>query len=65
MAVIDAMMRHRGDVPNADKLAIYNQWPGFFHLNALFLQATGLESASAMRPGPRRSSTPCCSVRCC
>ncbi|WP_344389148.1 glycosyltransferase [Streptomyces vastus] len=45
VAVVDAMIRNGGDVPNADKLSIYNQWPGFFHINALFLQATGLESS--------------------
>ncbi|MEU4498699.1 glycosyltransferase [Streptomyces sp. NPDC023998] len=45
VAVIDAMLRHGGDVPNADTLDIYNEWPGFFQLNALFLRATGLESA--------------------
>ncbi|WP_329298359.1 glycosyltransferase [Streptomyces sp. NBC_00659] len=45
VAVVDAVIRHHGEVPNADKLAIYNQWPGFFDLNAFFLQATGLHSA--------------------
>ncbi|MET7983651.1 glycosyltransferase [Streptomyces sp. NPDC005281] len=45
VAVVDAVIRHHGDVPHADKLAIYNQWPGFFDLNAFFLQATGLHSA--------------------
>ncbi|WP_182444239.1 glycosyltransferase [Streptacidiphilus sp. PB12-B1b] len=45
LAIIDAMMRHGGPVPNAGTLAIYNQWPGFFALNALFLRATGLHSA--------------------
>ncbi|MFJ5777108.1 glycosyltransferase [Streptomyces sp. NPDC093094] len=45
VAVVDAVIRHRGEVPHADKLAIYNQWPGFFDLNAFFLQATGLDSA--------------------
>lgn len=45
VAVVDAVMRHGGDVPNADKLSLYNQWPGFFDLNAFFLEATGLESA--------------------
>jgi uncharacterized membrane protein YeaQ/YmgE (transglycosylase-associated protein family) len=45
VAVVDAMIRNHGDVPNADKLDIYNQWPGFFHLNAFIVQATGLESS--------------------
>ncbi|MFD6551512.1 glycosyltransferase [Streptomyces sp. NPDC058398] len=45
VAVVDAVIRHHGEVPHADKLAIYNQWPGFFDLNAFFLQATGLHSA--------------------
>jgi hypothetical protein len=45
VAVVDAVVRNRGEVPNAGKLAIYNQWPGFFDLNAFFLQATGLDSA--------------------
>lgn len=45
VAVVDAMIRNNGHVPNADKLDIYNQWPGFFDLNALFLRATGLESS--------------------
>jgi uncharacterized membrane protein YeaQ/YmgE (transglycosylase-associated protein family) len=45
VAVVDAMIRNQGDVPNADKFDIYNQWPGFFHLNAFFVQATGLESS--------------------
>ncbi|NUK24616.1 glycosyltransferase [Streptomyces lunaelactis] len=44
VAVIDAMLRNGGEVPNADEFSIYNQWPGFFQLNALFLRATGLES---------------------
>lgn len=44
-AVVEAMLRHGGDVPNADRLSVYNEWPGFFQLNALFLRATGLESA--------------------
>ncbi|KOG22173.1 MULTISPECIES: hypothetical protein [Streptomyces] len=45
LAVVDAMLRHGGEVPNADKFAVYNDWPGFFQLNALFLRATGLDSA--------------------
>ncbi|MFE1287098.1 glycosyltransferase [Streptomyces sp. NPDC058751] len=45
VAVTDAVIRHHGEVPNAGKLDIYNQWPGFFDLNAFFLQATGLDSA--------------------
>ena len=39
IAVIDAMIRHGGSVPNGNGLAdIYNQWPGFFALNGLLLQ---------------------------
>ncbi|MFE4699119.1 glycosyltransferase [Streptomyces sp. NPDC056738] len=45
VAVTDAVIRHHGEVPHAGKLDIYNQWPGFFDLNAFFLQATGLHSA--------------------
>ncbi|AMW14261.1 glycosyltransferase [Streptomyces qaidamensis] len=45
VAVVDAMIRNGGSVPGAEKLDVYDQWPGFFHLNALVLQATGLESA--------------------
>ncbi|MFF7639451.1 glycosyltransferase [Streptomyces canus] len=45
VAVVDAVVRNGGSVPHADKLSIYNQWPGFFQLNALFLKATGLNSA--------------------
>ncbi|MET7599235.1 glycosyltransferase [Streptomyces sp. NPDC005481] len=45
VAVVDAVIRHHGEVPHADKLALYNQWPGFFDLNAFFLQASGLDSA--------------------
>ncbi|WP_206439584.1 glycosyltransferase [Streptomyces scabichelini] len=44
VAVIDAMVRHDGRVPIAGGFDIYNQWPGFFQLNALLLRATGLES---------------------
>ena len=44
VAVINAMIRHNGPVPNAGPLAIYNQWPGFFNLNGLFLRASGLHS---------------------
>lgn len=45
VAVIDAMVRHNGEVPDAGGFTIYNQWPGFFELNASLLRATGLESA--------------------
>ncbi|WP_146259013.1 glycosyltransferase [Streptomyces tateyamensis] len=45
IAVVDAMLRHNGTVPNAQGLDIYNQWPGFFDLNALLLRVTGLHSA--------------------
>ncbi|WP_209439824.1 glycosyltransferase [Streptomyces flavochromogenes] len=45
LAVIDAMIRHGGEVPNADKFSVYNDWPGFFQLHALFLRTTGLDSA--------------------
>ncbi|MFD5479497.1 glycosyltransferase [Streptomyces hawaiiensis] len=44
VAVVDAMLRHDGEVPNAGGFDIYNQWPGFFQFNALILRATGLES---------------------
>ncbi|MFE6749444.1 glycosyltransferase [Kitasatospora purpeofusca] len=43
--VVDAMLRHDGSVPDAGALDAYNQWPGFFQLNVLFLRATGLHSA--------------------
>ncbi|GAA2121576.1 hypothetical protein GCM10009759_71430 [Kitasatospora saccharophila] len=45
VAVVDAMLRHGGTVPDAGKLDVYNQWPGFFALHALVLRATGLHSA--------------------
>ncbi|MFE1439891.1 glycosyltransferase [Streptomyces sp. NPDC058739] len=45
VAVVDAVIRNGGEVPHAGKLTIYNQWPGFFDLNAFFAQATGLDSA--------------------
>lgn len=45
VAVVDAVIRHHGAVPRAGQLSLYNQWPGFFDLNAFFLQATGLHSA--------------------
>ncbi|MFE1344447.1 glycosyltransferase [Streptomyces sp. NPDC058757] len=45
LAVVDAMIRHGGEVPAADKFDVYNEWPGFFQLNALFLKASGLDSA--------------------
>ncbi|MGW4812709.1 glycosyltransferase [Kitasatospora cineracea] len=45
IAVVDAMLRHGGTVPDAGKLDVYNQWPGFFALHALVLRATGLHSA--------------------
>ncbi|GGW96637.1 glycosyltransferase [Streptomyces lomondensis] len=47
VAVIDAMMRHNGEVPEAAGFAIYNQWPGFFQFNAVLLRATGLQSPDA------------------
>ncbi|MGW5637886.1 glycosyltransferase [Streptomyces sp. NPDC003832] len=47
VAVIDAMVRHNGEVPDAEGLGIYNQWPGFFQFNALLVRAAGLESALA------------------
>ncbi|MEU9169726.1 glycosyltransferase [Streptomyces sp. NPDC048420] len=45
VAVVDAVIRNRGEVPHAEKLDLYNQWPGFFDLNALFVQSAGLDSA--------------------
>ncbi|WP_216822236.1 glycosyltransferase [Streptomyces aureus] len=45
LAVIDAMIRHGGEVPNAGKFSVYNDWPGFFQLHALFLRTTGLDSS--------------------
>ncbi|MFE0458490.1 glycosyltransferase [Kitasatospora sp. NPDC058965] len=45
IAVLDAMLRHNGTVPNAQGLDIYNQWPGFFQINALLLRVTGMHSA--------------------
>ena len=44
IAVIDAMLRYNGSVPDAGGLEIYNQWPGFFQLNVLLMRATGLHS---------------------
>ncbi|MER5866305.1 glycosyltransferase [Kitasatospora sp. NPDC002040] len=45
LAVLDAMIRNNGPVPNAEGFDIYNQWPGFFVLNGLVLRVTGLHSA--------------------
>ncbi|MEU9127229.1 glycosyltransferase [Kitasatospora sp. NPDC048540] len=45
VAIIDAMMRHNGSVPGAHDMDVYDQWPGFFQLNVVFLRATGLHSA--------------------
>jgi hypothetical protein len=45
VAVVDAMIRNGGSVPGAPQLDVYDQWPGFFQLNALVVQATGLESS--------------------
>ncbi|MFI2433605.1 glycosyltransferase [Streptomyces sp. NPDC018693] len=45
VAVVDAMVRNGGSVPGAEKLDVYDQWPGFFHLNAFLVQTTGLESS--------------------
>ncbi|WP_405010599.1 glycosyltransferase [Kitasatospora sp. NBC_01539] len=44
VAVVDAMLRHDGAVPHSGTLDIYNQWPGFFQLNAAVLRVTGLHS---------------------
>ncbi len=44
VAVVDAMIRHNGQVPDAGGFDIYNQWPGFFQFNALLIKAAGLES---------------------
>ncbi|WP_285515123.1 glycosyltransferase [Streptomyces sp. NBRC 14336] len=44
VAVIDAMIRHNGEVPDAAGLGIYNQWPGFFQFNAMLMRVAGLES---------------------
>ncbi|AUG81118.1 hypothetical protein CFP65_6462 [Kitasatospora sp. MMS16-BH015] len=48
LAIIDAMLRHGGPVPNAGHLDVYNQWPGFFELNGAVLRATGLSSAAGL-----------------
>ncbi|MGC9541913.1 glycosyltransferase [Streptomyces sp. UG1] len=45
VAVVDAMIRNDGNVPGAQQLDVYDQWPGFFHLNAFVVQVTGLESS--------------------
>ncbi|MEU2239363.1 glycosyltransferase [Streptomyces sp. NPDC018338] len=45
LAVIDAVIRNGGEVPDADKFSVYNDWPGFFELHAMFLRTTGLDSA--------------------
>ncbi|BCL24335.1 glycosyltransferase [Streptomyces tuirus] len=44
VAVVEAMLRHDGTVPGAGGFDIYNQWPGFFELNAVLVRAIGLES---------------------
>ena len=45
VAVTTYLVTYGGTNPNAGELAAYNQWPGFFALNALILKATGLHSA--------------------
>lgn len=45
LAVLDAMIRNNGPVPDAEGFDIYNQWPGFFVLSGLVLRITGLDSA--------------------
>ncbi|GAA1168001.1 hypothetical protein F4556_001104 [Kitasatospora gansuensis] len=45
IAVLDAMIRNDGPVPHPGGFDIYNQWPGFFVLNGLYLRVTGTESA--------------------
>ncbi len=44
LSVTDARLRNGGEVPDAGKLSVYDEWPGFFDLNGLFLRATGLDS---------------------
>ncbi|GAA4872680.1 glycosyltransferase [Kitasatospora terrestris] len=44
VAVVDAMIRHNGPVPDAQGFEIYNQWPGFFVLSGLLLRVTGEHS---------------------
>ncbi|MFD9129488.1 glycosyltransferase [Kitasatospora sp. NPDC059571] len=45
VAVIDAMIRHNGPVPDAQGFEIYNEWPGFFVLSGLVMRVTGVHSA--------------------
>jgi hypothetical protein len=47
VAVIDYLMRHGGTDTANDQLSAYNQWPGFFTLNAQILHLAGLKTALA------------------
>ncbi|WP_128379380.1 glycosyltransferase [Streptomyces cavernae] len=44
VAVVDAVLRHDGVPETTGRFAVYDAWPGFFELNALFLRATGMDS---------------------
>ncbi|MBR7835936.1 glycosyltransferase [Actinospica durhamensis] len=45
VAIIDHFLTYNAPDPNAGELSAYYQWPGFFTLNALIEQATGIRSA--------------------
>ncbi|MBR7828816.1 hypothetical protein KDK95_21080, partial [Actinospica sp. MGRD01-02] len=45
IAVIDYLLRHNATDPSNSQLSAYNQWPGFFTLNAQIVRLAGLRSA--------------------
>ena len=45
IAVIDYLLRHNATDPSNSQLSAYNQWPGFFTLNAQIVHLAGLRSA--------------------
>jgi hypothetical protein len=45
VAVIDYLLRHGGTDTTNSQLSAYNQWPGFFTLNAQIVRLAGLKTA--------------------
>ncbi|MFB7874113.1 glycosyltransferase [Nocardia sp. NPDC056064] len=45
VGIVDFFQRHNGVDTTLNELAVYQFWPGFFNLNAMLVQAGGLESA--------------------
>jgi len=47
VGVVDYILRHHQVNPNIDFLQAYHNWPGFFALNALFVETAGLHTAAS------------------